>query len=133
MSAPLSTRHPNKARRHGLLRSIDDRAGQRKKCPRDIAMVQVKVRFFLSLITATGEREITLEIQDATVRSVLDAVDRRYGDRLDRPLINPETKGISPYYHVLVNGRNLRNIPGFLDAVLREGDVVQVFPPAAGG
>lgn len=96
-------------------------------------MVRVKVQVFLSLRNAIGQREVDLEMQNAKVRDVLDELTNRYGDKLQPPLIDSKTKEVNPYYLMLVNGRDLRNLPDHLDSKLKEGDVVQLFPPAAGG
>ena len=96
-------------------------------------MIRVQVQVFLSLRNVIGQREVDLEIQNAKVRSVLSELHNRYGDRIQPPLIDSKTKEVNPYYLMLVNGRDLRNLPDHLDGELKEGDVVQLFPPAAGG
>lgn len=96
-------------------------------------MISVKVQVFLSLRNAIGQREVELEMKNTKVRDVLDELADRYGDKLQPPLIDSKTEEVNPYYLMLVNGRDVRNLPDRLDIKLREGDVVQLFPPAAGG
>ncbi len=96
-------------------------------------MVRVKIQVFLSLRNVIGKREVDLEIQNAKVKSVLAELHNRYEDRIQPPVIDPKTKEVNPYYLLLVNGRDIRNLPDHIHGELKEGDVVQLFPPAAGG
>ncbi|MFW6125810.1 MAG: MoaD/ThiS family protein [Chloroflexota bacterium] len=96
-------------------------------------MIRVKVQLFFSLRTAIGEREVELEIGDSQTRGVLDKLTERYGDRLEPPLIEPETNEPNRHYRLLVNGRDIKNLNDRRHGELRDGDTVQLFPPAAGG
>ena len=84
-------------------------------------MLGVKVQLFFGLRNAIGERELDLDIENARPQSLLKELASRYGDRID------------PHYRMLVNGRDLASLHDRPDGELREGDVVQLFPPAAGG
>lgn len=96
-------------------------------------MVRVKVQLFFNLRELTGERELDLELVGAEARALLEELTSRYGDRLDPPLIDPGTKEANPVYRMLVNGRDMKGLRDRGDSELQEGDVVQLFPPAAGG
>jgi MoaD family protein len=96
-------------------------------------MLRVKVQLFFGLRNAIGERELDLDIENAGPVSLLKELASRYGDRLEPPLIHAETGEANPHYRMLVNGRDLGSLRDRPDGELRDGDVVQLFPPAAGG
>lgn len=96
-------------------------------------MLGVKVQVFFGLRSAIGERELDLDIENPRPQSLLKELADRYGDRIEPPLIHAETGEANPHYRMLVNGRDLTSLRDRPDGELREGDVVQLFPPAAGG
>ena len=96
-------------------------------------MLRVKVQLFFGLRNAIGEREVDLDIETVRPVSVLKELASRYGDRIEPPLIDADTGEANPHYRMLVNGRDLGSLHDRPDGELREGDVVQLFPPAAGG
>ena len=96
-------------------------------------MLRVKVQLFFGLRNAIGERELDLDVEGVRPVSLLKELARRYGDKVDPPLINVETGEVNPHYRMLVNGRDLGSLHDRPDGELKEGDVVQLFPPAAGG
>ena len=69
----------------------------------------VEVRLFAYFRDGRGRR---LYLQEKTIRSILESLK-----------IEPEEVSI-----VLINGRD-----GLLDTLLKEGDVVSLFPPVGGG
>ena len=70
---------------------------------------KVEVRLFAYFRDGRGRR---LYLQEKTVRSILESLK-----------IDPEDVSI-----LLINGRD-----GLLDTLLKEGDVVSLFPPVGGG
>jgi len=80
-----------------------------------------------------GQGELALELENATVRSLLIELSNRYGDRLKAWFFESGTMQLKPRCLVLVNGRDCRNLPDRWDGKLNDGDVVALFPPSAGG
>lgn len=77
-----------------------------------------------------GQHELTYT--GDTVGEILDMFLAEYQDTLDTALYNPDTKTLRDFILVLVNGRNIMFLDG-LKTKLKEGDVVAISPPIAGG
>lgn len=85
----------------------------------------VTVRVYATLIEELGKREVTLPFrQGETVADML----RRSGVYS----LVVENGRVKSLYKVLLNGRDIEFLEG-LDTKVRDGDVIDVFPPAAGG
>ena len=65
------------------------------------------------------------------VRTLLCALCDKYGDALRRKLFLPGSADLGDVI-IMVNGRHIDHLGG-LDAGLRDGDAVQIFPVVAGG
>ncbi|QLG51028.1 ubiquitin-like small modifier protein 1 [Natrinema halophilum] len=92
--------------------------------------MEIDLRFFATFREAVGEKERTRTVDDdATVGEVLAALEAEYDDLEGRLL---ESGTIRPQLSVLKNGRNVVHMAG-VETTLRDGDVVSVFPPVAGG
>lgn len=91
----------------------------------------VIVKFFASFREATGKSQENVD-GARDVASLLDELVRRFGEKLAEHLYHSGTRELRKTVNILVNGRAL-NIPHELDAPLKEGDVVAIFPPVAGG
>lgn len=94
-------------------------------------MASITVRFYSLWRLHLGTDNITLQAR--TIDDALTQLEERFGSRLRERLkadgIRLEGK-MQDYSLILLNGTNLRNLKS-LD--LRQGDVLHVFPPAAGG
>jgi len=66
----------------------------------------------------------------ATVRTLLTELTGRYKDLGKVMFAAPDT--LRDFVNILKNGRNIYFIAG-LDTPLNEGDMIALFPPAAGG
>ena len=66
----------------------------------------------------------------ATIRSLLAELTGRYGGLDELLFIAPET--LRDFVNILKNGRNIHFLAG-LDTPLEDGDIIALFPPAAGG
>ncbi len=92
----------------------------------------MRAKFYATLRRIVGGKavEIGLEPGD-TVRSVLLRLTERF------PALKPEMWScegqLFDYVHVFVNGREFKYLPDRLETVLQEKDVLDVFPPVAGG
>jgi molybdopterin synthase sulfur carrier subunit len=91
----------------------------------------VTVKFFAGFREAAGKEQERVE-GAADVGSLLEELVRRFGERMLVQLYEPGTKKLRGIVHVLVNGRSIDLLEG-LKTPLKEGDVVAIFPPVAGG
>ncbi|MHC1579588.1 MAG: ubiquitin-like small modifier protein 1 [Candidatus Alkanophagales archaeon] len=92
--------------------------------------MRVRVRAFAVFREMIGAGEVTLELDGgSSVRDVLEKLCGIYGiyDKLFDASGN-----LRDYVHVLKNGKHI-NFIGGLDAEVRDGDEIAIFPPAAGG
>ena len=66
----------------------------------------------------------------ATIRSLLAELTGQYKGLYKLLFITPET--LRDFVNILQNGRNIHFLAG-LDTLLSDGDIIALFPPAAGG
>ncbi|GAI11714.1 unnamed protein product [marine sediment metagenome] len=91
----------------------------------------VIVKFFAGFREATGKRQESIEgVNNAA--SLLDELVRRFGEKLAERLYSSDTRALRKTVNILVNGRGL-DLLQKLDTPLKDGDVVAIFPPVAGG
>ena len=89
-------------------------------------VIRVKVRVYATLISEVGDRELTVELSDDS--DVLGLLQRTGLSRI----ILEESGVVKEMYKVLVNGRDIEFLNG-VKTKLRDGDVIDIFPPVAGG
>ncbi len=95
-------------------------------------MPRITVLFLATLYEKTRMYKLTLETPggEASVRSILSRVLEQYpGLRED---LGENLELVGEEVQVLVNGRNIEFLEG-LETRVRDGDVVVLIPPAAGG
>lgn len=91
----------------------------------------VIIKFFANFRKATGKAQESIEgVNNAA--SLLDEFVRRFGEKLAERLYSSDTRELRKTVHILVNGRRL-DLPHELHTPLKDGDVVAIFPPVAGG
>ena len=94
-------------------------------------MASITVRFYSIYRLYLGMDRLSLEADD--LRDALAQMEERVGSRLREQL---QMRGIEPgqqmedFSLILVNGINIRNLG---ETKLREGSVLHIFPPSAGG
>ncbi len=91
----------------------------------------ITVKFFANFREVTRKEQERVE-GTKNVASLLDDLVRRFGEGLAEQLYSPGTRKLRGTVNILVNGRGI----GFLrelDTPLKDGDVVAIFPPVAGG
>jgi molybdopterin synthase sulfur carrier subunit len=91
----------------------------------------VTVKFFAGFREAAGKDQEKVE-GVADVGSLLDELVRKFGKKMRMQLYEPGTRKILGTTHILVNGRSINLLEG-LKTPLKDGDVVAIFPPVAGG
>ncbi|MFW9902502.1 MAG: ubiquitin-like small modifier protein 1 [Candidatus Thorarchaeota archaeon] len=95
-------------------------------------MIDIKV-FFLSLLAdIVSEEEITLTIKrDSTVEDALNALIRKYGNKL-RETILTSSDTLNKFILLGLNGQDIRSLDN-LKTLLHNGDEISVLPAIAGG
>jgi len=94
-------------------------------------MASITVRFYSLWRLYLGIDRLCLEVD--SLEEALAQLEERFGSRLREQL---QVRGIQvagkmgDYSLVLLSGINLRNLK---QTRLREGDILHIFPPAAGG
>ena len=92
----------------------------------------MRVNFYATLRTAVGQKTVDLPLSEGTtVRELADEIVRRWPVLADR--VFDDEGAISRQVHFLVGGRNVRWLPAGAATPLAAGDVIDVFPPTAGG
>ena len=86
-----------------------------------------RVNLYATLRDLTGERHV--EVPGQTVREALDALFARWPE-LKAEILEDDTP--KDGYSIFVNGRDVRYLEG-LDTPLNPDDVLDLFPPVAGG
>lgn len=90
----------------------------------------ITVKFFAGFREATGKRQERIErVNDVTS---LDELVRRFGKKLAERLYSSDTRELRKTVNILVNSRKLDFLQE-LNTPLKDGDVVAIFPPVAGG
>lgn len=90
-------------------------------------MPKITVKLFANFREFTGTRE--LEIDGITVREILGILCKKFPGF---EIMLFKDKSLQPYVNVFLNGRNIIESGG-LDAVIKAGDEVAIFPPVSGG
>ena len=94
--------------------------------------MKVLVKFLASIRHATKEPEISFQIHPGeTVEVLIRALKHHYGEEFTEVAGKPFEDEI-PKIRILVNGRDIDFLKG-PETELKEGDVVVLFPPIAGG
>ena len=94
-------------------------------------MASITVRFYSIYCLYLGIDRLSLEVDD--LGDALAQMEERFGSRLREQL---QMRGIGldqkmqDFSLILLNGINIRNL---VETKLREGSVLHIFPPSAGG
>ena len=90
----------------------------------------VKIRFSSALRGITKTNEKILEVDNTTLRSVLDKLIEEFGNDFGRRLID---KGeIRRFVNVYINGEDVRHLKG-IDSEIRNNDEISILPAVSGG
>ena len=91
----------------------------------------ITVKFFANFREATGKSQVEVEgVGD--VDALFEELIRRFGKNLTHHLYSAGTKELRESVNVLVNGRFV-NLSKRSRIVLKDGDLVAIFPPVSGG
>jgi len=91
--------------------------------------IQVKVEFIGLLREITGERQLTLDIEDgATLKDVMEKLADKYGKGLETKIL--EENRISDDALVILNGKSIR-VADVRSLVMVNGDSLALAPESA--
>jgi len=94
--------------------------------------MRVKVKFFtlLKLYLGIGEYELELDKDSITLNQLLDILEEKIGKKFTFKL--REGGKLKKGVIILVNGKNVFHLNG-IDTIIKDGDVISMFPPGGGG
>ena len=92
-------------------------------------MAKVTVRLYADLRAATGKDEVIVEA--TSVKDLIDTLVKRFGTDLKEALLNHRGR-LEQFYRVYLN-KKLVPESELEKTRLRDGDLVQIFPPVSGG
>jgi len=95
-------------------------------------MVNVKVRLFGVFRGLWGKDQLSLEVDQPTVRSVVQALTESLSMEAKRLFIDPELDDPRPNALILLNGKEISVLKG-LETEIKDGDEVTLIPIAHGG
>ncbi|MGM0413694.1 MAG: ubiquitin-like small modifier protein 1 [Bacillota bacterium] len=92
----------------------------------------IKVKLFSLFRKYIDDRQVELDPEtNKTIRDLINSLDDRYGAIFSEKLLGEE-ETINPGTIILVNGQNIHHL-NQLDTELKDGDILAIFPPSAGG
>ena len=92
----------------------------------------MRVHFYATLRAAVGQKAVDLPLAEGTcVQELALAIAHRWPE-LAEQLIDAEGE-ISRQIHFMIDGRNIRWLPQGSATKLYDKNVIDVFPPTAGG
>jgi len=96
--------------------------------------MKIHVKGYLTLRRVMGGRcSYDIELEEASLKSLMEELGKQLGDDFKQMIFDPETSQLNRHIAVMINGRHCSHLPDGLDTQLKDGDVVAIFPPIAGG
>ncbi len=91
--------------------------------------MKLKVKLFANFREVTRNKEVEVVPKGDKVADVISTLIHDY-PKLEPLMLNGTE--VKPYVNILLNGKSVRDNGG-LEASVKEGDEVAVFPPVSGG
>lgn len=96
--------------------------------------MQVTVQGYLTFKPALGRRVVDLaDHPPPTLQDLLERLQADLGSEIPGLEFGPHTAKPSRVQVLLLNGQHLSHLSAGLQTPLKEGDVLSIFPPIAGG
>jgi len=96
--------------------------------------LNIKVRGYLTYRDLIGMREIEQPDDDqVTLLDFICKLADGVGGEHGRALFDEEAGMVGPSVAIMLNGVHYNHLPDRLKTILKDGDEIAVFPPAAGG
>ena len=102
--------------------------------PKGMPSMLVKIRFFATIREKAGKKEVEVNVQGESIDmlNLIRLISDKVGEEFRRTVLDPETQKVRQYIKVMVNGRDIESLNRLKTAV-KDGDIVQIFPPVGGG
>jgi len=96
--------------------------------------ITLKVKLFAAFREMAGGRnEVNVKLpKEATIIELIEELSKILGEGVKEALLDSKTGDVKPLNKILVNGRNVELLQK-LSTLLKDGDVVALFPPVGGG
>lgn len=91
--------------------------------------MKVKIELFATLRELIGKDTLVIE-NVSNVRELIESLIEMFGMEIKEVLMEGDRS--KEFVKILVNGKDIRTLKG-MDTELKNGDVVSIFPPVAGG
>ena len=96
--------------------------------------MKIRVKGYMTIKKAMGGEDVLeIEMDHATLRGLLEELFKKYGKGLRDLILDPETKKVRSHNQICLNTRHYIFLQDQLDTELKDGDVVSLIPPVAGG
>ena len=92
--------------------------------------IKVNIKFFANIKEITSTSSIDMELPEGTPIRIL--LEELYNIYDLRNVIIDKNNQVNPYINIIKNGRQIKFLDG-LKTQLKDGDIVAIFPPVAGG
>ena len=87
----------------------------------------------MGLKQAIGQKLTEIDLpRGSTVGDFITYTRKRWGDKLNRHLFDPDDGAVLPYVRIMVNGQTIQFLKG-METPLQEGDEVLILPLVSGG
>jgi len=94
--------------------------------------VKVKVRLLGVFRGFSGKSQLSLELEQPTMRNAIQTLTQLLSTEARRLLIDPELNDPRPNALILLNGKEISALKG-LETEIKEGDEVTIIPVSHGG
>jgi len=94
-----------------------------------MADATVKVRLFATLRKKYGVKELTVKC-DGTLRGAIENASKIIGGGFLREIYDENQGKVKENMIIMINGRNIRDLK---EIKIKDGDIIAIFPPLAGG
>ncbi len=93
-------------------------------------MVSVKIMLFATLRSKYKTRELPVTC-DGNLLNMIENASKILGPEFIDDVYDRKRGKVRDDMIIMVNGRNIKDLKG--DIILKDGDVIAIFPPLAGG
>ncbi len=94
----------------------------------------IKVKSYLTMREVMGNKSsMDLEYRSIILNDLLILLADQFGSNFRSMVFNNGTNELGPYVKILINGRHHTSFPDKLNTQIKDGDVIGLFPPIAGG
>ena len=94
-----------------------------------MADATVKVRLFATLRKKYGVKELTVKC-DGTLRGAIENASKIIGEGFLKEIYDENQGKVKENMIIMINGRNIRDLK---EIKIKDGDIIAIFPPLAGG